>query len=332
MTQMPDPSRVMALATQYWDSQTLLTANRIGLFGAIGAEALDVDQIAAALGTRPRPTRLLLNACVALGLLESDRGLYRNNAVSLTYLVPGGSAYMGNTIRYSDNLYSTWGRLEETLRTDQPALREESYLGEDQATTRAFVYGMHERALGIARILVGLVDLTGCGVMLDVGGGPGTYSGLMVQRYAGLRSTVLDLPGVVAIAAEIVADMGVAERVSLMPGDYRVSDFPENNDVVLISGVLHRESESGSRALIARAAATLAPGGRLVISDVFTEAGGAKPPFAALFGLNMMLTAPDGGVHADSDIADWMRDAGLEIVQMQPFPAPLPHRLVVGRR
>jgi hypothetical protein len=48
-----------------------------------------------------------------------------------------------------------------------------------------------------------------------------------------------------------------------------------------------------------------------VVSDVFTDEGGALPTFAAMFGLNMMLTAPDGGVHADADVMRWMADCRL---------------------
>src|SRR5690606_9625763 len=61
-----DPAPLMKLSTAYWDAQTLLTANRIGLFGLLGDNTLDVEAIARALHTRPRPTRLLLKACVAL--------------------------------------------------------------------------------------------------------------------------------------------------------------------------------------------------------------------------------------------------------------------------
>jgi hypothetical protein len=70
----------------------------------------------------------------------------------------------------------------------------------------------------------------------------------------------------------------------------------------------------------------------LLISDVFTDADGARPAFAALFGLNMMLSAPDGGVHADADVADWMRDAGFTAVDVRPFPPPMPHRLLIGEK
>ncbi|MCG6966325.1 MAG: acetylserotonin O-methyltransferase [Chromatiaceae bacterium] len=330
MAQQPDPTRVMSLATQYWDAQVLLTANRIGLFALLGEEWSTAEQVAAGLATGPRSTRLFLNACVALGLLEKDADRYRNSALARAFLVAGSPAFMGNTIRYSDNLYATWGHLEDALRSDQPQLPEESYLGEDPARTRAFVYGMHERAMGIGRMLVELVDLGGRTQMLDVGGGPGTYSALFAQRFDGLHSVVLDLPGVVAIASEILAEMGVADRVDTLPGDHRSTAFPGDNDVVLISGVLHRESEAGCRRLIHNACQSLRPNGLLVVSDVFTDAGGAGPAFATLFGLNMLLTAPEGGVHADADIADWMRDAGLEVVQMQAFPPPMPHRVVVG--
>ena len=83
-------------------------------------------------------------------------------------------------------------------------------------------------------------------------------------------------------------------------------DFPAGNDVVLISGVFHRESEETCRGFIRRACNALETGGMLIVSDVFTDAGGSSPLFATLFGLNMMLTAPDGEVHADADVAGWM--------------------------
>lgn len=327
-----DPSALMKLSTAYWDSQVLLTANRIRLFDVLAAAPLDAPAIAAALKTAPRPTRLLLKACVGLGLLEERPEGYCNSPLSAAFLVSGSPAYMGNAIRYSDNLYGAWGELETALREDRPTMAPETYLGRDAGKTRDFVYGMHDRALGIGRAMVGLVDLDGRRRMLDVGGGPGTYSALLAQRYPQLHSTVLDLPDVVAIAAEIVASLGVGDRVTTLAGDYMKTEFPGGMDVVLISGVFHRESEATCRDLIRRAGACLEPGGLLLISDVFTDAGGSQPVFAALFGLNMMISAPDGGVHADADVAGWMRDAGFSTGDVRHFPPPMPHRLIIGTK
>jgi hypothetical protein len=326
----PDPSPIMQLSTAYWAAQTLLTANRIGLFELLGREARSSADVAQALGADERATRLFLNACAALGLLERTGERYSPSPLAAAFLVSGRPGFLGNALRYSDNLYATWGDLEKSLRSGAPAVPPQSYLGDDPRRTRDFVYGMHDRALGIGQALVGLVDLNGRRRLLDVGGGPGTYAALFAKRYPELRATVIDLPHVVAIANEIIQSMGASGAVTTHAGDYLTCELPGGQDVVLVSGVFHRETEATCRALIARALAALVPGGLLVVSDVLADAGGASPPFAALFGLNMLLTARDGGVHADADVAAWMEQAGCARTERKAFPPPMPHRVVLG--
>ncbi|MGR8930377.1 MAG: methyltransferase [Gammaproteobacteria bacterium] len=326
----PDPSAIMSLATAYWNSQIFLTAHRIGLFALLAKTAKTSDQIATALNTKGRPTALLLNACVALGLLEKDSESYKNAPSTEFFLVPGSPAFMGNAISYSDDLYETWGKLEQCLREDKPMLPPAEYLGSDVEKTRHFVYGMHNRAMGTASALVNLVDLGGRRQLLDVGGGPGTYSCMFAGCYPELKSKVLDLPGVVAHANDIINSMGKQHQVSTLPGDYHTTEFPGGNEVVLISGVFHRESEEDCRKLIDKAADSLNNDGMLIISDVFADMGCCSPLFATLFGMNMALTAEHGCVHADADVMKWMADAGFVGLETKNFPPPMPHRLIAG--
>lgn len=330
--QQVNPAAIMDMSTAYWRSQVLLTANRLGVFECLAEGPQSLEAVCNALGTHPRATRLLLKACEALELVVEAPDGFVNGLAAAAFLVPNKPGYLGNAIRYSDNLYGTWGKLEQALKTGEPQLAPEAYLGGDSGITRDFVYGMHDRALGIGRVLVELVDLTQCRQLLDVGGGPGTYASLFAQRVPTLKATVLDLPGVIAHAKDIIAGLGVADRVTTLAGSYFDASFPPGNDAVLISGVLHRESQANCRALIKKAAASLDPGGLLVLSDVFTDAGGASPVFATLFGVNMMLTAPEGGVHSDADVGEWLTDAGFRSVKILPFPPPLPHRVVMGKR
>lgn len=325
-----DPATVMQLSTAYWGSQVLFTANRIGLFPAVASGCHTPTAIATACAVQERPLQLLLQACVALGLLDTGEEGFRVSAVSDMVLVPGNPAYLGDAIRYSDDLYATWGQLEQALREDRPQLPTAEYTGDDSARTRHFVRGMHDRALGIGRSMIDLVDLSGRTRLLDVGGGPGTYSALFTGCTPGLHATVLDLPGVVAIAREIVAEMGMQSRVDFLPGDFTTCEFPTGNDAILISGVFHRESADGCRDLIRRAHRAMGDDGLLVIGDVFTDAGGCSPPFAAMFGLNMLLTAEHGGVHADADVAVWLREAGFARTEVKALPPPMPHRIVLG--
>jgi hypothetical protein len=328
----PDSRSIVALSTGFWQSQVLLTCNRIGLFAALAGGPLAVEAICSALNTRPRPTRLLLKACVALGLVRETEAGFANSTDADAFLVPGRPGFLGDAIRYSDNLYQTWGHLEQAIRHDAPQMASTTYLGENAGITRDFVYGMHSRAYGIGRALVDMVDLAGRTMLLDVGGGPGTYSALLAQRYPQLRCRVFDLPGIVAHAADIIESMGVADRVATCAGDYTQTPFPDGNDVVLISGVFHRETSDRCRQLINQASEALVAGGMLIVCDVFTDADGAGPVFATLFGLNMLLTAPDGGVHADADVMMWMEQAGFTTAPAADFPGPMPHRVIEGRK
>ena len=161
----------------------------------------------------------------------------------------------------------------------------------------------------------------------------GTYSMALVERVPGLHSTVLDLPGVLEVTRELVDQFGLSGRIDLRPGNYLTSDFGSGFDAVLLSGMMHRETESGCRLLLRKAFDALDPGGLIVVSDVFFEDDRKNsPPFAIYFAINMMLTSHEGSAHAKTEMARWMAEAGFRNVQIKELPPPNPHTLVVGEK
>ena len=209
----------------------------------------------------------------------------------------------------------------------------ETILGDDVEKTRAFVLAMHERAKGIGAVLPHGADLTGRKHLLDVGGGPGTYSVGLIRQTPGLRSTVLDRPGVLAVTKELVAEQGFADRVDLRPADYLTDDFGTGYDCALLSGMMHRETPDACQMLLRKAFAALDPGGLVIVSDVFFDDDDKTgPPFATFFALNMMLTAEHGTCHARTEMAAWMKMAGFVDVEIKPLPPPNPHTLLFGAR
>jgi SAM-dependent methyltransferase len=329
----PDPSAIIGLATSYWASMVLLAANRLHVFTVLGGQSLSAAQVAGKCGAQPRSMALLLNACVAQGLLARDADFYRNTSATDMFLVEGNPAYVGDALRYSEDLYPVWGRLADAVRSNAPLIPPETILGADPDKTRNFVLGMHNRARGVAASLAATIDLTGKKRLLDVGGGPGTYSIMLVRQTPGLSATVLDLPGVVAIAREIIAGSGAGDRIDVVAGDYSISRFPADRDAVLMSGILHRETPEGCRALLRKAFDALVPGGLLVLSDVFfDDERGTDPPFAALFALNMLLTSEHGSAHARTEMTVWMSEAGFVDLSVRPLPPPMPHVVLLATK
>ncbi len=330
---LPSPALLMQLALAYRSSAVLFAASSLDVFTILAGGPRSAAEVAAACGAKTEQTRLLLEACVAEGLLTGDGERFSNTDVVSAFLVRGGPAYSASGFKYAEDLYPAWGQLAQLVRSGRPPMPPETILGEDKAKTRAFVLAMHERARGIGSVLPHLVNLTGRRRLLDVGGGPGTYSVALVQATPGLTATVLDVPGVLEVSRELVDASGFGSRVELMPGDYLKTPFGRGYDVALLSGMMHRETEADCRTLLAKAYDALDPGGLVIVSDVFFDDDSKRtPPFAVYFALNMMLTSEHGSAHARSEMSAWMRDAGFGDVATRELPKPNPHTLLVGTK
>jgi hypothetical protein len=330
---LPDPSLIMQLALAYRSSAALFAAAELDVFGALAGGALTSREVADVRQCAEAPMRLLLETCAISGLLTMRDGRYSNTPVVEAFLVPGGPAYTPNSLEYAKNLYPAWGSLIDLVRKGRPPMTPETYLGTDQAKTRAFVYAMHERALGINSVLAYLPDLTGRTRLLDIGGGPGTYSVGLLKRTPGLTATVLDVPGVLEVTRELIDASGFANRITLLPGDYLKTPFGSGYDAALLSGMMHRETPDACRLLLRKTFDALDDSGLVVVSDVFFDDDSKRtPPFAVSFALNMMLTSDHGSAHAKTEMSAWMIETGFRDVRTTNLPAPNPHSLVVGTK
>lgn len=330
---MTDPEYIIDIANAFYKSQILFTASDCGVFTALAElEAGDVASIASHTGLDARAARLLLDACVALDLLEKKGESYANTPGASAFLVPGGPDDLSHAIRYNRDVFDAWGKLPGFMKSGAPVEKPELHLGEDEARTRAFVLSMHGRALGIGQLLLPYLDLSGCRRILDVGGGPGTYSVLLAERYPGLSATVLDLPGVVKVAEELIAERDVSDRVSTLPGNYHSSEFPGENDAILFFGMLHQESPGAISRLFSKAHDALKPGGKVYVMDIMTDATHTQPEFSALFAVNMALTTENGWVFSDAELKSWAEASGFTDFTVTTLPEPMPHWLAVATK
>lgn len=343
---MKSVQEIVDLASAYYGSAVLFAALERGVFAAVEQSGAFAD-IVRETGASERGLRLLLDACVAEGLLTKDGATYGNTPAGRMALVPGGPADLTKAIRYNRDVYPAWGRLAEFVATGRPAERPEIHLGEDAARTKAFAASMFGRAMGIGRSVVPLLGLepaqeeVGVGSsssraemrILDLAGGPGAYAILMCQACPAATCVTVDLPAISAEAREYVARFGLSGRIECRAGDYHADEYEAGAyDVVTIFGALHQESPAAIVGILKRAARALKPGGRLLVLDMMTDATHTAPKFSALFAVNMALTTENGWVFSDEELKGWLREAGFEPGETRPVPPPMPHWLVTAVR
>lgn len=322
------------LANAFYGSATLFAASDAGVFAFLDRYPSGATQqdVAASLKLDERAVRLLLDGCVALGLLQKDGELYANTPQASQCLVPGKPGDLSGAIRYNRDVYNAWGKLPQFLWTGRPVEKPALHLGDDVERTRTFVLSMHHRAMAIGRGVVPLLRLNGVERLLDCAGGPGTFACMCAEAQPGLSAVVLDLPPVVSIARELIEQRNLADRVSTLGGSYHDTPFPDGQDRIHFFGCLHQESPQAIRQLFKKAYDALKPGGQISVLDMMTDATHTQPVFSALFALNMALTTEQGWVFSDTELQSWLEEAGFTQFEVTPLPAPMPHWLAFARK
>ena len=329
---MKSIQEIVDLASAYYGSAVLFAAIDNDVFARVEAG----EFASAAEEALPRGVRLLLDACVAEGLLEKNDGVYLNTAAGRMALVPGGPADLTKAIRYNRDVYPAWGRLADFARTGKPVERPEIHLGEDPVRTKAFAASMFGRAMGIGRSVVPMVDLKasvegGEIRLLDLAGGPAAYAILLCQENPSLKCVTVDLKAISAEAAGYVERFGLRDRIECRAGDYHTDTYEKGAyDAGTIFGALHQESPAQIVDILKRAHDALKPGGRLFVLDMMTDATRTAPKFSALFAVNMALTTENGWVFSDEELKGWMREAGFRPGETRAVPPPMPHWLVTA--
>lgn len=323
------------MASGHAEARAIQTALKLGMFEALGASELDEASLARAMGTEPRATGLLANALTALGLLAKDAGRFTLTDPARRYLLQSSEQYLGGMILFDEALWEVWGRLEDSIRSGQPARIPDMFQARPQDTSR-FIRAMDSlvRARGDAAWVAANLDLSGVGIIADLGGGPGTYVAAMLKRWPAMRAAIWDLPATLEAARRILAEREaeVMGRIDLVSVDYLRDDLPGRCGALFMSNIIHSENEETNAALMKKCFAALNPGGMLVIKDHVMNRALTEPAAGALFALYLLLTTR-GRDWSFEEISRWLCDAGFDEINEGRLPSPpFTSSLVIARK
>ena len=180
---------------------------------------------------------------------------------------------------------------------------------------------MHGFGLISSPEVVGAFDLGRFRRLVDLGGATGHLALAACRRYPGLRAAVFDLPEVLPLAREVVADSDVADRVELIAGDFFADPLPEA-DLYSMGRIVHDWSEDKVRALLRKVHDRLPPGGALLVVEKLLDDDRAGPSLAVFQSLNM-LVCTEGKERTLSEYEGLLRQAGFGRVEARRTSAPL---------
>jgi len=284
---------VLDLIEAFRRSKTMFAAVKLGIFD----------------GRRPEGYKefsRLLDACVALGLLERQGDAYVNTPVAEKFLRSDSPDTLTGYINYSnDALYPMFSHLEDAIREGTPRWKQTFGIQnifdgffQTEEGKREFLKGMN----GFGRIsspeVVKAFDLSRFRRLVDLGGASGHLAEAARARYPQLETAVFDLPSVAAIYPGTIA------------GDFFTDPLPPA-DLYSLGRILHDWSDEQCHRLLVRIHAALPAGGGLLIAEKLLEPGYVS---AHMQSLNMLVAA-EGKERSSAEFAALLKAAGFLSVE-----------------
>jgi acetylserotonin O-methyltransferase len=307
---MTDPAPILDLIEAFRRSKTMFAAVSLGIFD----------------GARPQGAAMnrLLEACVALGLLEKRGGDFVNTPIAEEYLRRSSPHTLAGYIRYSNSaLYPLWAHLEDAVIEGSDRWSQTfgvsgglfSHFFKTEESKRDFLNGMHGFGMLSSPAVVAAFDLSRFHRLVDLGGGTGHLALAAKSRYPNLNVTLFDLPETIEVARDYAPEV---ERIA---GDFFVDELPPA-DLYAVGRILHDWSEEKIRRLLNRIYAALAPGGALLIAERILHEDRRGPVATHMQSLNM-LVCTEGRERTLNEYSALLRDAGFERIEGHITGAPL---------
>jgi hypothetical protein len=218
--------------------------------------------------------------------------------------------------------YAAWGALIHSVKTGEPGFEQIfgapffDYMAAHPDTQAIFDAAMSAGVDVFLRSLVETYDFSKAHVIVDVGGGNGSISAMVLNRYPGIEAVVYDQPQVLEAADRYLTAAGVRRRCRLVPGDF-FSSVPGGGDLYLLSNIVHDwDDDRALRILKNCRAAMTSAGAVLLVEEVLPEHG--QPSRAAMADVNMMVLLT-GRERTEEQFRSMLAAADLRLTKVIPL-------------
>ena len=317
-------------------TQVLLACVRLRLFDTLAAGPQSAPALAVQLALRPDATLRLLDAAVALRLVERRSGeryglgplgapMVGNGAIAAMVehhaLVYGDLGDPVALLRGNarDTALSSFWPYASTDRPDMLCTKEVAPYTDLMAQSQSLIADQVLDAYPVAKHRC----------LLDVGGGDGRFCVAVAEREPDLRLMLFDLPAIARRAGTRFTEAGISGRAKVFGGDFLTDPLPNGADLISLVRVIHDHDDARALRLLRAARQALPAHGTLLLAEPMSGTPGAEAMGDAYFGF-YLLAMGRGQPRTRPQLETLLRAAGFGRIRMAHTATPLQTRLLVA--
>jgi demethylspheroidene O-methyltransferase len=331
------------LNTGFVYTQVLQACVQLEVFEALRNGPLSLTQLSLRTGLAPEKCRVLMRAAESLRLLETRSiqsheegfglgflgaalldnpgvlGMVRHHALFYQDLVDPIALLRGETEPRLKQYWAYSGT--DPVQHESPKAQEVASYSELMSASQPFVVDQVLDAYPFHRHQV----------ILDIGGGEGTFIRSVMELHPRLEGWVMDLPAVTE-RAELAMKRAMPDRAwRVFPGDFRSAILPQGADLITLVRVAHDHDDAVVQPLFSKIFSALLPGGRLMIAEPLAKTPGAEPMGNAYFGM-FFLAMGSGRPRSFDELHTMLTQAGFTSIQLVKTAIPLQTSVIIAIR
>jgi hypothetical protein len=311
------------MGTACWPSRLIVAAAQLGLADHLAAGPRAAADLSSGLGLHTRALHRFMRTLASFGILT----LHENDTFTLTPLGEAlrsdapGSARSTILAMAGPAMWTAWGEFNHALETNRPAWDKVhgmplfDWLAQHPNEAAMFSEGMIGVHGGEPPTVAEAYDFSTCETIIDVGGATGNMLAHVLSRHPQPRGILYDRPHVVKDAPALLQARGVADRVSIVSGDFFES-VPEGGDAYILSHIIHDWTEAQCQTILGNCRRAMQPGAKLLIVE-FVLPEGNTPHFGKLADM-VMLAIPGGEERTAREYSTLLASAGFTMTRVVP--------------
>jgi ubiquinone/menaquinone biosynthesis C-methylase UbiE len=290
--------------------QALITATRLGLFDRLNDRPKTAAMLAEELACDLHGLEILLESLDGFGFLSYRQGYYQLTAESAQWLTNSSSSIQ-DSLKLGGEIARQMVLLEEDIRTGEVP---NFHFNPPSPTCYShYITSLGESGRRKAPKIIEWANLKPPPKkLLDVAGGSGEYSIAFCQYFPDLKADILDLPYASEVGIQTIEKAGLGDRICYQEGDLFQLEWQQGYDLVFLSNILHVFVADQCQIILRKAFASLNPGGKVLIHEVFHSGrtGKITAPMG-LFSLMFYVTC-GGRAWSESSYLEWLEEAGFQ--------------------
>lgn len=312
----------------FWLLPSLYVAAKLDIATLLKERPLTAEEIASRINADPPNVSRIMRALSSQGIFKQNRnGRFELNGMAKGLLDEPGSLRHMILHHLGPINWNLMSNLEYAVRTGKDAFTDKygkpiyDYLQDQPDENSLFDKSMSDLSdLGLNPIL-GTYDFSQYGVIADIGGGEGFLLANILHRNTGSRGILFDTPKSLEKAPAMLLEHHVADRTTIMPGDF-FDSIPGSADLYILKHIIHNWRDEKAVGLLKNIHQAIGPKSVLLIIEMVVPEGN-EPSLSKLLDIQMMACMDGGKERTASEFKALLQNAGFTVNRIVPTIAPI---------